>query len=187
MKSRFVFLVVACFGLITSAHADPITWNLVNVHFSDGATAGGYIVYDSTRRIVLDFDVHTTDGGVLQAFEYTPVNSSVTPSGSHSALGAFSLGAPTQTRQLFLEVNGTFSSPATLALDVSSYERCYSGPCVAGFRTVEGQLSSTPEPWSLALVGSVMILLPRLRPFVLQSPVARSRRTRSGLVANILS
>lgn len=167
---KFVFLVIAfCSGSILSAHADPITWNLVNVRFSDGGTADGYIVYDAARRAVLDFDLRTTSGSALQSFEYTSSNAAVIPSGAHSALGAFSVGATTESRQLYLEVDGLFKLPGTLNVDVSSYERCYTGPCLVGFRTVEGQLSSTPEPWSLALLGSVLLLLPRLRPFLLRT------------------
>jgi hypothetical protein len=169
MHGRVVVLIFVFLGFMNSAHADPITWNLVNVHFSDGGTADGYVVYDSARRIVLDFDVRTTGGSILNSFEYSPYNAAATPSGAHSALGAFSLGAGTETRQLYLEVNGLFNLPGTLNLDVSSYERCYAGSCVIGSRTVEGQLTSTPEPWSLVLFGSALILVPRLRPLVVRS------------------
>lgn len=170
MRGRLVSMLVAfCFSCIVAAHADPITWNLVNVEFSDGGTADGYIVFDATRRVVLDFDVHVSDGGSLDTFEYTTLNSGMGLSGGHSALGAFSLGALTETRQLYLEVLGQFDLPAALTIDAASYERCYTGPCQVGFRTVEGQMIATPEPWSLAMFGSALILLPQLRPLVVRS------------------
>ena len=118
---------------------------------------------------MLNFDVHVTGGSSLDSFEYTPLNSDVSLSGRHSALGAFSLRTLTETRQLYLQVLGQFNLPATLPIDLSSYERCYTGPCAAGFRTVEGGLTATPEPGSLALFGSALILLPRLRSFARRS------------------
>ncbi len=169
MKKWLISIVIViCSGFVSPAHAEPITWNLVNVRFSDGGTAQGYICFDATRRTVLDFDVRVSGGG-LDSFEYDPLTASVALSGSHSALGAFSLGALTETRQLFLEVLGQFDLPTTLSIDLSSYERCYTGPCAPGFRTIDGQLTATPEPWSLAMFGSVLILVPRLRPFLARS------------------
>jgi len=46
-----------------AAQAAPVTWNLQNVVFNDGAIASGYFVYDADTGIYSSIDITTTDTG----------------------------------------------------------------------------------------------------------------------------
>jgi hypothetical protein len=58
------------------AQAVPITYQLEDVRFSDGATASGSFVYDADARAGSGVNIVTTDG-VLSGFTYTDANTGV--------------------------------------------------------------------------------------------------------------
>lgn len=63
-------MIVACFGLASAANAASIHWNLVDIAFDDGGTAGGTFETDSATGFLLSYDITTTAGSILGGYHY---------------------------------------------------------------------------------------------------------------------
>jgi hypothetical protein len=67
----------AMFVLLTGmASAGPVTWSLVNTNFDDGGTASGFFVFNADTNTILNWNLNTTGGTALGAFQYVPGDSS---------------------------------------------------------------------------------------------------------------
>ena len=52
-------------------HASPLSWQLMGVTFSDGATASGTFTYDAAIDSYTDWNIAVT-AGILPAYDYRP-------------------------------------------------------------------------------------------------------------------
>ena len=69
------------------ARAIPITWELSSTSFDDGGTVSGYFVYDASTNLYSAWDFKTTTGAVVTTgFEYTNLNTTLSPSSDGSGL-----------------------------------------------------------------------------------------------------
>jgi len=56
-----------------------VTWTINQATFNDGGTASGFFTLNDFNYKVIDFDIKTTPGLLLPAFEYTPSNVTQAP------------------------------------------------------------------------------------------------------------
>ncbi len=169
MKASFwtlaVFLLLP--ALCQTASATPVTWTLQDVTFSDGGTASGSFTIDLNRGQILNWDIETTTGTSLAAFDYTPSTANAYES-SNTELFFKSINPVTgpygtSSSLLFLY----FQDPLTNAggtIDLTS--QGYQCDNCAPFRTVTGgdvttdvPASAVPEPSSGFLTLSSMLLI----------------------------
>ncbi len=169
MKPLLMTLAVAAV-----LQASPVTWQLKNAKFTDGATATGYLVYDASVGKIADYNIVVTGGDTAVFPDFT-----------------FALGTPNNTQGIWspvysvlffettffnghinaLQLRLALPSPltdagGTVLLDLANL---WGGECYDcdPYRTfVSGELDSVPEPASGAtavLVVTGWALLRRRR------------------------
>jgi hypothetical protein len=175
-KSLLLVFLIAGTGI-----ASPITWVLNNATFSDGGTAIGYFVFDSSlAQPVVSFQISVSGGDTGTFAAYVYQNGSVHDTGAPDfpAKGVISFSTDlaypgfTRTRSLSLPVTGSVlpESGGTVSFALSNgYQgECYNcspyRPFVSGEVIAEVESSpSTPEPMTFLLVAPLLILLVRHR------------------------
>lgn len=173
-------LVFWCLGCCV-AMGDPVQWNLSNVTFDDGGTASGFFIVDVDTTPYPDFsywNVSATAGSQLDAFDYTPHDSTVRVY-SHNAI-IFTSDAtfpsvpngPDENRILILGFSsGLSDAGGTITLNANQpFSGTYSGSgeCLScdPYRTVTGGsliggpvTFTTPEPSTVALLPVGLLAL----------------------------
>lgn len=96
-------------GAALPAQATPVTWNLNNVTFDDGATASGWIAYDAADLHASLFNVSVTAGPVLSAFTFHKDNTLIGVGGDNSFLDFPGFGS----NSFFLWETGTNGAART--------------------------------------------------------------------------
>jgi hypothetical protein len=150
--ARAVLVGATLLASSQAVHAIPVTYQLQDVTFTDGATASGSFIYDADTRSRGAFQVTTTDG-VLPGFTYDGISSGMYLGGG-SGPNNFILFANTGRRYLnfsFLQPLG--SAPGTYAINAaSSYEcnNCGTFRMMSGSVTVAG--AEVPEPATALLM-----------------------------------
>ncbi len=124
---RLGFLLTTLVASLNVAAA-PRFWTLVDVRFSDGTVAGGYLSYDDTTQTISNWNIRVDSGIFFPAFSYVPGNSMVNvvqPSGGAPKLDfSATMGVPGPyfgVRQLQIApVVALDGSNATVSLDTSA-------------------------------------------------------------------
>lgn len=150
IKRAFVGGALASIMAVLPAKANPITWNLSGVTFSDGTSATGSFTLDWDARTLTAFDI-ATESGVLPAFDYNVGNSVVYFGGFGP--NSFSFLENTGNRYVTFSFDAALSSPGAYSINTA-----YSWDCnnCGTYRTVTaGSVTSAdvPEPASIALLG----------------------------------
>jgi hypothetical protein len=171
MRRMTLRALITAAGLLISfcvpsiALADGVTWDLVGVTLSGGATASGSFDYNATTNTLSDVDITTSSGTTFTGATYLAANPGFG--------GGFYLG-PTFYEMVFvpnpsLSAVGTpvlilYSSPegfpnlppgSELPVGVGEYT-CGNATCsVIGttIRTGSGDVVAAPEPSTLLLLG----------------------------------
>lgn len=150
-------LAALCMTVVFSpkATATPVTWYLDDVTFTGGGTASGQFTFDATTDTYSGISI-STSGGSLPAITYT---------GDFSALSsALSLDATNNiaARFFFLGFASALTNGGgTVNLSGVSFESNYQTT-----RFASGEVTTTPEPASAALLGlgGGLLFLWRRRP-----------------------
>ena len=165
--------------LITTplVHATVVTWQLRDVTFFDGGSASGFFTLDDqTVDFITDFDIRTTAGATLPAFEYTPASTeSFSIRTFDNTAYVYNVerlpgSGARQVRWLFLStaspfINGTrLVTSGTLPLILNgTSDEWISNPYSYRFRYVTGgAITAVPEPFTVAFLGIGAGLLMRL-------------------------
>ena len=142
------------------ARSSPVTYNLVDVAFSDGGVAIGSFTYDAALNAICDYHIDLSHSSFAPgSYYFDPGDSSVyglTPSTVYFA--NFSLPyAP----ELLLMLGGPMGDSGNIPLQTSiltSSLDCWNGPCGV---LRSGAITSNPEPDSVLLTfcaGGALIL-----------------------------
>jgi hypothetical protein len=139
--------------------ADGVTWDLSGVTFSDGGTASGSFVYDAVTNTVSDVDITTTAGTAFGGATYTSVDPGYGPFSDQIVVVTDpSLLDFTSPPVLDLPFTGDLTNlGGTLGLIDVIESTCGDTGCTSpgiDYRGITaGEVVSTPEPSSLALLG----------------------------------
>ena len=187
--SRLILLVIVLAALALAASAGPLTWTLVGVTFSDGATATGSFVFDANTVTFSDIHIVFTppSGSPGQTFSYLCVTSQCSPwingyngpfltvpsSSDLTGLPGFWLGLPESfgsgPDQPMTDAGGTIplSGPNAYTYEATIADSIWSDtvqhpPDLA----ITGSIQAVPEPGYAPLGGMALVLigLTRLRP-----------------------
>lgn len=141
-------------GFFSAAYATPITYDLNNVTFADGAQATGFVTFDADTHLSSAFSISTTEG-ILTAFNWSKANSGLYFGGGAGA-NNFTL-ITTNGLRVF---NFSFLTPFSDAggnqvINIASTYECYN---CSPFRRVTGgslisESAAVPEPTTVALFG----------------------------------
>jgi hypothetical protein len=156
--------------MVPTATADPITWTLSGVTFSDGATASGSFVYNADTDTVSSVEITTTSGALFSGATYSGVDPGFGPSALQIVLVTNpSLADFTGTGALvlsFMSGSGLTDLGGTVALGggeaLCNNLGCTSGTLerpITGGDAISSSLVATPEPGSLFLLGIGMFSL----------------------------
>ena len=170
LKKLSLFLSVLFWAI--SSQAVPLTWNLANVTFDDGATATGSFVFDADAFTVLDWNISVSGGdeNVFPVFTYTPLTAPET--------GIFDTGTTGFSIQIWIDSTApggtpdsrvmilTSSAPLTnsggtvpLYVDINDpgwqSRECYN--CDPYRLMVSGSINAVPLPAAIWLFGSGLI------------------------------
>ena len=151
------FIVAIFFGLVISAQATPITWQMQDVTFDDGGIATGFLTFDYDINSILDWDI-TTSGGDEMTFP-TATYDDVTSAASVILDSTFLFDMLASNRQLRITPVAALDGSST-SVDLQLFggigtiggEECYN---CSPFRGITGGrlVTSVPEPASLFLFG----------------------------------
>ena len=160
MMKRLLSALFLSAVLTGVASATPMAFTLQNVTFTDGGSATGSFVYDPVSGTLISFDVTTTADASLSlpAFTFDPTSSATfgISSTGFQLISHASFPDPKAPQPEHLVLALVFDSPLTasgspIAIDASSHECLDCNPV----RFVSsGSVVATPEPCSLALLGS---------------------------------
>jgi hypothetical protein len=140
------------FGAAVQAQAAAITWNLQDVTFADGASATGSFTIDAENSIWWAFDIATTDGPSLTAFNYNPTNSRLYFGGYGP--NSFTIMQGDGHRYLtFSFLQPLTSGGGTFAINTASSWECYNcSPWRYMSGSVTSEAAAVPEPVTMALM-----------------------------------
>ena len=150
-------LMAALLVFSTVAQADTLTWTLTGVRFDDGGTANGTFTFDSDTNSILNWNLTTTAGGTLGAFSY---NSGDGGSAFSNGAGSndFFFDDAANDRYMRLNTLSGLTGPGTVGLGGGQFGEGYECTNCGNVRfIVDGEVTSTPEPGSLALLGSGLV------------------------------
>jgi hypothetical protein len=180
-KSTFSALLVFCSACASSAHADVVTFDLVDAIFADGATASGSFTVDltlpapnsSTYSPLTAVNITTSAGTWLPGGNYTaidPNTANLFVSASGPALLEYqaelefqfgsSFGNPNYGALIFYIFNlslsgpsGPLANPAERSFELGSCNvGCVGRNFISGFVIPETPASSVPEPSTWAMM-----------------------------------
>ena len=165
--ARMTRSLVSFFFVAGMTSADPLTWDFVNAHFNDGGSLSGFFLFNAITDTATNWDISSTAGTALAAFEYTPSDSFFTDINGGTEF-AFTSNATFPGCCGFLEHRGlvlTFVSPLTdagglvplnlAATGVDEPRECLDCDPFRLFNA-DSAVLATPEPASLPLLGSVI-------------------------------
>jgi hypothetical protein len=161
-----------------SSVASTVIWDLSNVSFSDGATATGTLNWDATAQTASAWNIAVT-AGVLSAFTYTPLDSSLGAYYEGDSQKEFLIMVNGSTRQLRLTpVSALTDAGTTVAINLntqgggSGSVECNN--CAPYREVTSGSfVASTPEAPSIGLLG-LGLLVPLLFNRKLRARLCRS-------------
>lgn len=134
------------------------TWNLVGVHFSDGATETGFFTIDSTFTSLTDWNIQVSGSSKGADFDYLPSDSNTFGvTSTKVVLGDFAVTG--DFTELFFATPMT-NAGGTINLTGSSLD-CFNGPCgtlVSGQITAGSgsttSVAASPEPGSFTVLSA---------------------------------
>jgi hypothetical protein len=144
-------------------HSAPIAWQLVDVTFSDGATAAGVFTYDAVTDNYSDWNISVA-AGILTAYNYRPgVDGGFL--GIHPAGQVDFVAFPPTTFGRYIRLSFTNPLSASGPIDLlrsdnSGYE-CDN--CGTLRYITSGSVSSVPEPPTLGLLPAIVLFAGVLR------------------------
>ena len=152
--------------------APALNWGFVNTNFTDGAAADGYFKFEmlSGAPSIVDFDISTTSSRYFPGFHYTMENAqisflTVTPGLSELWIESKGEGLDGYQRYLSVYSYDWDMSVSGQTSGVGGSEEI-SNPFVYGYRDwaqdgghLVGNISSVPEPASIALALGGLILI----------------------------
>jgi hypothetical protein len=154
-------------AMIPTASADQVTWNLVNVTFSDRGTASGSFVFDANTNTVSSVNITTTAGTSFVGATYTGEDPGFLPDATAMDVVTNPLLSDlTGTPDLFMSFQSALTDlGGTIALLTNGGESMcinpgctLAGPKLRALATGE-VVSSVPEPSSILLLGMGMFAL----------------------------
>jgi hypothetical protein len=164
IKNLFVVLALGSMALV----AQPLTWTLQGVTFSDGGTASGSFQYDAATQTYSNINITTTTGTVRTGATYHFFSSGLgpVPPASYVLVVTIGSGDPTGTPVLFLPFSapGLTNSGGTVTLNVGQEASCANagcnGPATPQRFTTAGSVvgSQTPPPATPAPTTSLLML-----------------------------
>jgi len=166
LSSITALVLLALAGLVPTASASPVTWDLSGVTFTSGASASGSFVYDALTNTYSSIDI-TVSGAAFGNGTYTILDPGFGSSGSEIVAVPSALADFTNTPVLAFD----FASPLTdaggtiaLLADGHGIQQCVDPACSVSFTvdavsagSVTTSLTSVPEPSSLLLLGSGLL------------------------------
>lgn len=177
----------------TEAAANPVTWTLAGVSWTDGTTATGSFVYDADTDTFSGLNMTTSGGSIVPATNSWVFNVAGLPSSESNASGivgfqAVDPASADETGASLVSLYSTGSSlltnaGGTIPLDFLLIATCLDATCASynnalpfsfdgsgAFATL--QTSGVPEPLTLSIFGSG-----------LAGAVAMRRRRKTGKTA----
>jgi hypothetical protein len=160
-------LFAVCCLAATSAHATPVQWHLVDFTFGDGGTASGDFTYDASTNTFSNIDIVTMAGSVRGGATYdipTGIGEATFPDFLDVALPV-DVGV-TDRFDIFLPTAMT-DAGGTIAITTAQEFTCISAGCSfttgtepgLDLRIATGEITTVPEPGSLALLGAAGVAL----------------------------
>jgi hypothetical protein len=150
-------LILATILLLNAvaANAIPVTWELQDIIFNDGATASGSFIYDADLDAFSNINVVTTSSEVIEGSTYTEIGS------SFAGPGDVYLGVTYNDNLVFELQEDMSNSGGTISVVIGCGFTCGSFETEWGlYRNVSsGSISSVPVPAAVWLFGSGLGLL----------------------------
>jgi hypothetical protein len=168
LSSITVLVLLVLAGLVPTASASPVTWDLSGVTFASGGSASGSFVYDALTNTYSSINIIVS--GAAFGFgdgTYTILDPGFGSSGIEIVTVPGAVGNFSGTSVLALDFASSLTDAGgTIALvpGVHGIQQCLDAACIVSF-TVEAvsagsvttSLTSVPEPSSLLLLGSGLL------------------------------
>lgn len=160
--------LAAAFCLASApVHATPVKWHLVDVTFNDGGSASGYFTYDASTNAISSANIVTTAGSVRGGATYQIGSPAVQPALADFIDQALPVIVGTTDRLDFFLFAAMTDAGGTIGIRQGQEFSCISSGCSfttgqeAGLnlRVSGGEITTVPEPGSLALLGAAGIAL----------------------------